>query len=68
LANLGHEVGRGTIANVLQVASREPALARRQGMTWKEFLKTHWEMLAATDFFTAALWPGRGLVRSHSSN
>ena len=52
LANLRHEVGRGTIANVLRAAGMEPAPARRQGMTWKEFLKTHWEVLAATDFFT----------------
>ena len=34
-------------------------------MTWKEFLKTHWEVLAATDFFTVELWMGRGLVRYH---
>ena len=65
LANLGHEVGRGTIANVLQAASMEPAPARRQGTTWKEFLKTHWDVLAATDFFTVELWTGSGLVRYH---
>jgi transposase InsO family protein len=34
-------------------------------MTWKEFLRTHWEVLAATDFFTVELWTGRGLVRYH---
>jgi putative transposase len=41
LANLRHEVSRGTIANVLKTAGLEPAPQRRQGMTWKEFLKTH---------------------------
>jgi hypothetical protein len=46
LANLRHEVGRGTIANVLKAAGMEPAPTRRQGMTWKEFLSTHWEVLA----------------------
>lgn len=55
LANLRHEVGRGTIANVLKAAGLEPAPQRRQGMTWKEFLKMHWEVLAATDFFTVEL-------------
>jgi len=65
LANLRHEVGRGTIANVLRAAGMEPAAARRQKMTWKEFLKTHWEVLAATDFFTVEVWTGRGLVRYH---
>ena len=65
LANLRYEVGRGTIANVLRAAGMEPAPVRRQGMTWKEFLKTHWEVLAATDFFTVEVWTGRGLVRYH---
>jgi hypothetical protein len=62
LANLCHEVGRGTIANVLKAAGMEPAPTRRQGMTWKEFLKTHWEELAATDFFTVELWTANGLI------
>lgn len=65
LANLRHEVGRGTIANVLKEAGLEPAPQRRQGMTWKEFLKTHWEVLAATDFFTVELWTAKGLIRYH---
>ena len=37
LANLRHEVSRGTIANVLRAAGMEPAPERRQGMTWKEY-------------------------------
>ena len=65
LANLRHEVGRGTIANVLREAGMDPAPERRKGMTWKEFLKTHWDVLAATDFFTVELWTGRGLIRYH---
>ena len=65
LANLRHEISRGTIANVLKAAGLAPAPIRRQEMTWKEFLKAHWEVLAATDFFTVELWTGRGLVRYH---
>ncbi len=34
-------------------------------MTWKEFLKAHWEVLAATDFFTVELWTAKGLIRYH---
>ena len=34
-------------------------------MTWKEFLKTHWHMLAATDFFTVELWTAKGSIRYH---
>jgi putative transposase len=65
LANLRHEVSRGTIANVLKAAGVEPAPTRKDGMTWREFLKAHWEVLAATDFFTVEVWTGRGLVRYH---
>jgi putative transposase len=65
LANLRHDISRGTIANVLKAAGVEPALTRRNGMTWREFLKAHWEVLAATDFFTAEVWTGRGLVGYH---
>jgi hypothetical protein len=65
LANLHYEVGRGTIANMLSAAGMEPAPERRQRMTWKKILRTYWEVLAATDFFTEELWTGRGLVRYH---
>jgi transposase InsO family protein len=65
LANLCHEVSRGTIANVLKAAGMEPAPTRRQGMTWKEFLRTHWDVLAATEFFTVELWTAKGLIRYH---
>jgi putative transposase len=65
LANLRHEISRGTIANVLKAAGLEPAPGRMNGMTWREFLKIHWEVLAATDFFTVEVWTGRGLVRYH---
>ena len=60
LANLRHEISRGTIANVLKAGCLEPAPTRRNGMTWKEFLKAHWNVLAATDFFTVELWTARG--------
>jgi len=65
LANLRHEVSRGTIANVLKAAGVEPALTRKDGMTWRGFPKVHRPVLAATDFFTVEVWTGRGLVRYH---
>jgi hypothetical protein len=61
LSNLGHEIGRGTIAALLKAAGLEPAPERVKGMTWKEFLRTHWEALAATDFFTVEVWTAVGL-------
>src|SRR5262249_34278494 len=51
LANLNHEVSRGTIANVRE-HGLEPAPDRLKKATWTEFLKAHWEVLAAADFFT----------------
>jgi hypothetical protein len=44
----------------------EPWPVRRQGMTWKDLLKAHWDVLAATDFFrgvddTSGTEPDRSL-------
>src|ERR1700676_5273290 len=63
LANLDHEVGRGTIANILREHGLEPAPERAKKTTWPEFLNTHWDVLAAADFFTVNVWTGRGLTR-----
>ena len=65
MANLGHELGRGTIAEILKQAGLEPAPERERRGTWAEFLSTHWEVLGATDFFTVELWRWGGLVRYH---
>jgi len=65
LANLRHEIGRGTIANTLRQACLDPSPDRRKGMPWKEFLKIHWSTMAATDFFTVEVWTPLGLVRYH---
>ncbi len=53
LYNLGHEVGRGTIANVLQREGIEPAPERGKHTSWSMFLKVHWRSIVAADFFTA---------------
>ncbi len=65
LLNRGHDVGRSPIARVLKKAGIEPAPRRKHGMTWAEFLKSHWNVLAATDFFTAEVWTVGGLIRYH---
>ncbi len=63
LANLGHRVARGTIANILKQHGIEPAPERLKKSTWREFLQAHWEVLAAADFFTVEVWTRSGLVR-----
>src|ERR1700738_916066 len=62
LANLGHRVGRGTVANVLKRSGIEPTSERSKRTTWSTFLKAHWKVLAASDFLTVEVWTGRGLV------
>ena len=63
LANLGHEVARCTIANVLKKHGLEPAPERNRKTTWKEFLSRHWEVIVAADFFTVEGWTRSGLTR-----
>ena len=62
LGNLGHRVGRGTIANVLKRSGIEPSPERSKRTTWSTFLKAHWKVLAASDFLTVEVWTTRGLV------
>jgi len=65
LQNLGRTIGRSTIARILKAHGIEPAPQRHKGMSWATFLKSHWEVLAATDFFTVEVMTLRGLVRYH---
>jgi transposase InsO family protein len=62
LQNLGHEIGRGTIAKLLKVAGVDPAPERQIKTTWKEFLRTHWDVLATADFFSVEVWTAVSLV------
>jgi putative transposase len=63
LSNLGHEVGRGTIAEMLARHGIEPAPERERKISWKEFLTQHWDLIVAADFFTIEAWTRRGLQR-----
>jgi transposase InsO family protein len=63
LANLGHRVDKITVRNILRRHHIDPAPKRRQGgISWSQFLKMHWEMLAATDFFTVEVTTWHGIV------
>jgi putative transposase len=62
LANLGHDIGRGTIANILCEHGIEPAPKRDKHTSWSTFLKAHADCLAATDFVSVEVWTIRGLV------
>ena len=63
LDNLGHEISRDTVANILRDHGIEPAPERGPHTTWADFLRRHWEVMAATDFFTVEIWSVKGIVR-----
>ncbi len=61
--NLGHQVARGPLANVLKERGLEPAPDRKKRTTWRELLAAHWDVLAAADCCTVEVWTPRGLTR-----
>lgn len=63
LENVGHEVARTTIANVLKEHGIVPAHERGDRTSWKTFFQAHWDSIAAIDFFTAHVWTVHGLVQ-----
>lgn len=62
LANLGHEVARGTIANTIKRHGMEPEPERNRKTIWAEFLSRRWELIVAADFFTVEVWTRSGLT------
>jgi putative transposase len=65
LTNLGHQVGRGTIANILWDNGIEPAPERDAHTRWSTFLNAHWECLTATDFMSVEVCTIKGLVTQY---
>ena len=57
---VGHNVARTTIANTLKAKVIAPSPNRPT--SWKLFLKSHADVIAAADFFTVDVWTKRGLV------
>jgi len=62
LANLGYAISDQTVGNILKRHGVPPAPARKKTTTWTEFIRTHREVLVATDFFTTEVWTKGGLV------
>ena len=63
LANLGHNVCKATVKCILKSDGIKPAPERSRKTTWNEFVRNHWDSLAACDFFTVEVWTPFGLVR-----
>jgi len=62
LANVGYHISDTTVGNILKAHGIEPAPNRERQMTWRTFLKAHWDVLAAIDFTTIEVWTRGGLV------
>ena len=62
LRNLGFKIGRGTVANVLRDNGIDPAPLRGKRTQWATFLKAHWKILVASDFFSVEVWRLSGLT------
>jgi putative transposase len=62
LSNLGYTISDQTVGNILKRHGIAPAPERKTTTTWKEFIRTHMDVLVATDFFTAEVWTLGGLV------
>src|SRR3989442_12241906 len=62
LANLGLTVSDQTVGNILKRHGIPPVPERKKTTTWKEFIRTHLDVLVATDFFTAEVWTLGGLM------
>src|SRR6184192_1422160 len=54
LKNVGHRVGRSTIARILKAHGLAPVPERPT--SWQTFLRAHRDVIAAADFFTTEVW------------
>lgn len=62
LHHLGYTMSDQTVGNILKRHGILPAPERRKTTTWTECIRTHLDVLIATDFFTAEVWTTAGLV------
>ena len=62
LAHLGYDISDQTVGHILKRRGLPTAPERKKTTTWRAFIRTHMEVLWATDFFTAEVWTMHGLV------
>jgi putative transposase len=62
LAHLGYEISDQTVGNILKRRGIPTAPERRKTTPWKACIRTHLDVLWATDFFTTEVWTLGGLV------
>jgi putative transposase len=62
LKHVGYTISDQTVGNILKRHGIPPAPKRTKTTTWQGFIRTHLDVLVATDFFTAEVWTWYGLV------
>jgi transposase len=60
---LGYKVSCSTVSRVLREHGIDPSPKRPERTSWNEFVRSHWESLAAIDFFTTEIYTLGGLTR-----
>jgi putative transposase len=65
LRHLGYTISDLTVGSILRRHGTAPAPERQKTTTWYEFIRTHLDMLVATDCFTTEVWTLGGLVTSY---
>ncbi|MEN6426864.1 MAG: integrase core domain-containing protein, partial [Phycisphaerales bacterium] len=63
IVHLGYKIGETTVKNILLENGLDPEPDLTHKTTWKEFIKSHWSVLAACDFFSVELLVRGKLVR-----
>jgi len=62
LANLGHRLSDQTVGNILRRHGISPAPKRKQSVSWKDFIRSHRDVLVGMDFFTTEVLTLKGLT------
>ena len=60
---LGYDISKSSVKNILIENGYDPEPDLTVRSTWHEFIKSHWDVLAACAFFTIELLVGRKQVR-----
>jgi putative transposase len=61
LKKLGHRVSPSWVRDLLKRNGLPPS-PRRKGLSWKQFIQSHLDVMWAADFFTEEVWTCSGLV------
>jgi putative transposase len=62
LANLGYRLSDQTVGNLLRRHGLSPAPKRKQTVSWRDFIRSHRDVLVGMDFFTAEVLTLKGLL------